>query len=356
VKQVPLLSAYDATRLFLLYDSGMMANGRDSLGTVGHFATPIVANGRAYMGTQTQLVGYGLFQQVNATAGNNQTGSAGSTLPIPLTVVASDPYSGNPIVGATVTFSDGGKLGTFSNPTAITDSNGQATTTYTLPVKPQTITIAASSPGLASTSFTEQDVVGQVAALSVVSGGKQSGMVGTTLPLPLVFKAKDAVGNVVPGASISLTDGFGGTFSPNPAITGSNGQASTTYTLPIVAKSLTVTASVGSVKVNASESSIAGPPTMVLIIQGNNQVAHVHNHLAKALIVSVTDQYGNGLSGLTVNFNDNSAGGTFSNPSPVTNASGQATTTYTTGGTTGTVTIDATYSTLPPAVFTETVD
>ena len=63
-----------------------------------------------------------------------------------------------------------------------------------------------------------------------------------------------------------------------------------------------------------------------------------------------------GLSGLTVNFNDNSAGGTFSNPSPVTNASGQATTTYTTGGTTGTVTIDATYSTLPPAVFTETVD
>lgn len=356
VKGVPLLSAYDATRLYLIYDSGMAANGRDTLGTIGHFATPTVANGKVYAGTQAQLVAYGLFQQVNATGGNGQTGNAGSTLPVPLNVTAVNPYTGTPIPGVTVTFSDGNKGGTFSNPTVVTDSTGQASTTYTLPKTPQTVTITGSSTGFASAIFTETDVVGPVAVLSVVSGGKQTGTVGATLPLPIVIKGKDAVGNVVPNASITFTDGgLGGTFNPNPAITASNGQASTTYTLPLVAKTITVTASCGSVSVRVTEKSVAGAPAMVNIIQGNNQTAHPNNKLPKNLIVSVTDQYGNGISGLTVAYTDNGAGGTFSNPNPVTTATGQATTSYTTPGVTGTVTINATYGTLSPAVFTETV-
>ena len=355
VKNVPLLSAYDASRLFLIYDSGMATGGRDTLGTIGHFATPTVANGKVFAGTQTQLVAYGLFPQINATAGSGQTGNAGSTLPVALTVLASNPYTGVPIPGVTVTFSDGGKNGTFSNPIATTDSNGQASTTYTLPNLPQTLTITASSPGYAPATFTEQDNVGPVAILTVVSGGKQTGTVGTTLPLPLVVKAKDAVGNVVPGASVSFTDGFGGTFSPNPAVTASNGQASTTYTLPTLAKSLTVTASVGSVIVRISAQALAGPPALVNIVQGNNQSAHPNNKLPKALIISVTDQYGNGLTGLTVNFTDNGAGGSFSVANPVTAAGGKASTIYTTPPATGTVTINATYSTLAPAVFAESV-
>ncbi|HYM78940.1 MAG TPA: PQQ-binding-like beta-propeller repeat protein [Candidatus Dormibacteraeota bacterium] len=356
VKSVPLLSAYDAIHLFLLYDSSQASGNRDSLGIIGHFATPTVANGKVYAGTQTQLVAYGLFNLISATGGGGQTGTAGSTLPTPLSVVATNPYTGAPMPGITVTFSDGGKRGVFSNPTAVTDANGQASTTYTLPNIAQTLTITASSPGLASATFTEQDNPGPVASLSVVSGSKQSGTVGTTLPLPIVVKAKDSLGNVVVGASIAFTDGLNGSFSPNPAATGSNGQASTTYTLPTTAKvSLTVTASVGSVSTKITEQSIAGPPTLMPIIQGNNQTAHVHNKLPQTLIVAVTDQYGNGLSGLTVNFTDNSAGGTFSNSTPVTSTIGRASTTYTTPGVTGTVTINATYGTLS-ATFTETVD
>ena len=60
------MSAFDAVHLVLLYDSGMAAGGRDSLGAIGHSATPIVANGKVYAGTQTQLVSYGLFPEVNA--------------------------------------------------------------------------------------------------------------------------------------------------------------------------------------------------------------------------------------------------------------------------------------------------
>jgi hypothetical protein len=356
VRGVSLMSAYDAVHLYLLYDSGMAAGGRDSLGTIGHSATPTVANGKVYAGTQTQLVAYGLFPDINPAGGNNQTGNAGTTLPVAITVVASNPYTGSPVPGVTVTFSDGGKNGTFGNPTAITDSNGQASSTYKLPNLPQTVTITVTSPGYVSATFTEQDTVGPVAVMSVVSGSKQIGTVGTTLPLPLVIKAKDAAGNLVPGASVSFTDGSGGTFTPNPAITGSNGQATATYTLPTVAKSYTVTASVGSVNVKCSEQANPGAATALNIIQGNNQTAHVNTTLPQALIVSVTDKYGNGIAGLTVTFTDNGAGGIFSTTTPVTNKSGQATVTYTTPPQTGTVTITASYSTLTPAVFTETVN
>jgi hypothetical protein len=356
IGSTPVLSAYDAAHLFLLYDTSMAAGGRDALGTVEHYATPTVANGKVYAATQAQLVTYGLFPAINPSAGNNQTGNAGTTLPIPLTVLASNPYTGSPVSGVTVTFSDGGKKGTFSSPTAVTDSSGRASSTYTLPAIAQTVTVTVSSPGYASATFTERGNVGPVAAMSFVSGTKQIGTVGTTLPLPLVVRAKDAAGNLVTGASVSFTDGAGGKFTPNPAITGSNGQATTSYTLPTVAKSLSVTASVGAVSVKASFQSTPGPATAMKIVQGNNQTAHVNTRLAKALVVSVGDQYNNGISGLTVTFTDNGAGGMFSTTSPVTNNLGQASVTYTTPSHTGTVSIKASYSTLTPVVFTETVN
>jgi hypothetical protein len=356
VSGVAKLSAYDALHLGLMYDSGMAAGNRDALGTIGHSATPIVANGKVYAGTQTQLVAYGLFPQIDPSAGNNQTANAGTLLPIPITVVAKNPYTGSAVSGVTVTFSDGGKLGTFSNPTAITDSTGTASSTYTLPRIAQTVTITVSSPGYAAASFTERGIVGPVAVMSVVSGSKQIGTVGTTLPLPIVIKAKDAAGNVVPGASVSFSDASGGVFTPNPVLTDSSGSATTSYTLPTMAKSLTVTASVGTVKTACSEQANPGPAKTLAIVQGNNQSAHVNTKLAMSLVVSVADQYANGISGLTVTFTDNGAGGTFSTIMPVTNLHGQATVTYTTPAHTGTVTINASYSTLSPVVFTETVN
>lgn len=354
---VPLLTAYDATALIQLYNSGQASGGRDTLGTVTHFATPTVANGKLYAGTETQLVVYGLFPQILATTGNGQTGAAGTTLPVALTVTATNPYTGAAIPGVNVAWSDGGAGGKFGNPTGTTGANGQASTTYTLPDTPQTITVTVTSAGYAPATFTEMDVVGPVASISTISGTKETGTVGTTLPDPIVVKAKDAVGNAVPGALILFSDGgVGGVFSnPNPVSTGSNGEASITYTLPLVAKSITITASNGSVTDKLTASAVAGPPALVNLIQGNNQSAHENKKLGKNLIVSVTDQYGNGISGLTVNFTDNGAGGTFSNPNPVTGTTGQVSVSYTTGSVPGTVTIDASYSTLSPAVFTETV-
>ncbi len=175
------------------------------------------------------------------------------------------------------------------------------------------------------------------------------------MPLPIVVKAKNSAGQTVAGAPITFTDGGLGSFSPNPAITGSNGQASTNFTLPTAPKVISITASDGSVSVILSAKSVVGPPTSFTIVSGNNQTAHPNTKLSKSLIVSVKDQYGNPVSGVTVTFTDNGAGGIFSTTTPVTTTTGQATVTYTTGPTTGTVTISGSTSTLGPLKFTETV-
>ena len=290
---------------------------------------------------------------LSATAGSSQSGMVGTTLPTALSVVAA--CNGTPDSGVSVTFSDGGAGGSFSTPVAVTGSNGTASTTYTLPATVETVTITATAPGYTSATFSETSTP-TVTSITDVSGGKQTGTVGTALPLPIVMKAKNASGKAVSGAPITFSDGgLGGTFSPNPAITGSNGQASTTYTLPTIAKAITVKGSDGSVSVNASETSVAGPATSLSIVSGNNQSGLRGKALGKKLVVSVTDQYKNPISGVTVTFTDNGGGGTFSATTPVTGTNGQVSVTYTCGTTVETVTISASTATLGPVNFTETV-
>jgi hypothetical protein len=152
-----ILSAFDATTLAQLYAT-VTNSGRDALGSAPHFGTPIVANGRVYAGTQTQLVVYGLLPLLGSSQGNFQSGTVGTILPVALQVQVSDPYSGKPISGFTVNFSDGGRGGAFSSPSPLTNSQGIAATRYRLPQTPGAITITANNPTSTSTVFNERAV------------------------------------------------------------------------------------------------------------------------------------------------------------------------------------------------------
>jgi len=295
----------------------------------------------------------GAVSQVLAVnGGNNQSGSVSTTLPTALSVLATS--NGTAVSGLTVTFNDNGAGGTFGSPTAVTNSSGIASSTYTLPSTAKTITITGSATGYSSATFTET-ATQSVTKLGLVSGGQQTGTVGAPLASPIVVRAKNSSNQVVVGASITFSSPQGGSFSPNPAITDSSGDATTTYTLPTIPESITVTATDGTVNVNIGAKSVAGPPSIVKIISGNNQSANPKTKLAKSLGVALTDQYNNPLSGYTISFTDNGAGGTFGTPNPVTNSTGQAGTTYTTGSTAGTIKINATESTTIGVRFTETV-
>jgi hypothetical protein len=60
----PSLWAMDAITLKKLYTSDQAANGRDTLPPLAHFATPIAADGKVFIGTQNSLVVYGLLPGV----------------------------------------------------------------------------------------------------------------------------------------------------------------------------------------------------------------------------------------------------------------------------------------------------
>jgi hypothetical protein len=351
------LRAFDATNLQTQFYASSLAGKRDTLGTVPSFVTPTIANGKVFAASENQLMVYGLLSPLTVTAGNSQSGSVGTTLPVTLSVQAISSYTGQPVQGVNITFSATPAGGTFGTPISQTNSAGIATTTYTLPTKPGVFTISASGPSTTTTNFQETATAGPPASLTLVSGGHQKGTVGTTLPAPVVVAVKDPYSNPVSGVSVSFTDvGINGLFNPTSANTNSLGQASSFYTLPTKASPLTVFAMTGSFSVGITEQSVAGSPASVNYISGNHQSEPPNTLLPAPLVVSVKDQYGNLVAGATVDFTDNGAGGTLSSLSATTTANGRASVTYITGSQPGTVTITASISGLTPFNFTETVE
>jgi hypothetical protein len=332
------LLALDALSLKMLYSTNQ-AGTRDLLPTLAHFVTQTVANGKVYVGTQTGLMVYGLLPRLTVASGNKQTTPVTTALPLPLKVRASDPYTGQSFPGMTVTFSDGGKNGTFSNASVVTDATGTATTTYTFFKTARTVTITAASTRLASATFTETGTPGAPKWLLIVSGNKQTAQVTGSLAAPVVAKVADAFGNGLPGVSVTFSDGgAGGSFSANPVVTNSLGQASTTYTTATKAGVVTITpTSAGLTPLKFSETATPGPAAIIKVIGGNNQTGPPGTALPQNLAVQVTDQFSNPVPGASVDFDDAGAGGSFSQNLFAADTSGNATTSYTTPTVTGTV-------------------
>jgi hypothetical protein len=111
--------------------------------------------------------------------------------------------------------------------------------------------------------------------------------------------------------------------------------------LPRAAQVVSILGSYSSISVKISEKGVAGAAAHQSIVTGNNQTAPINTTLPKALTVKVVDQFGNSVSGVTVNYSDGGAGGTLSAPSAVTNGSGQASVTYKTPSTKGLLAISA---------------
>src|ERR1700674_2797527 len=237
------LLAFDAVSLKLLYTTNQAPNGRDTLPPVGHFVTQTVANGKVYVGTQHSLEAYGLFHIVTVTGGNAQTATVATALSASIKVHAANPYTGQPEVGATVTFSDGGKGGSFNPASAVTNSYGNASTIYTVPQKAGTYTLTISGIGFGNVTTTATATPGAAVRTIAYGGANQTGAAGSNLANAITAQVQDVYKNGVPGITIHFTANKGAVPNPSSVVTDANGLARTTLRLPTTVSTVTVTAS-----------------------------------------------------------------------------------------------------------------
>ena len=200
--------------------------------TFGSTPGPITIHASAYSGSQSVDFSETAVtaQSVQKTAGDNQTGAPGSTLPILLTIHLVPPVGvTGPMSGQPINFSITSGSGTLSVTSATTDAGGNASTQLTLGLTPGTVTVLAQVPSGPSATFTET-VSGSLVAtsLTVVSGDKQVLTPGTASQ-PMVVQLKAGVSPLA-GMTINWASS-NGSVSPASSVTDASGHASATVTI-----------------------------------------------------------------------------------------------------------------------------
>ena len=196
--------------------------------------------------------------------------------------------------------------------------------------------------------------------VTLVSGNNQTGAVASPLPAPLVVQVTDAEGNPVSGVTVHWAAIGGGSVSSPTSVTDANGDASMTATLGTIAGSSNnlYIASVSGYSSTATftESATAAAAKHLILVSGNSQTGTAGSTLPAPLVVEATDQFGNPVSGVTVNWAATSGGGSVRSASSVTGSNGQASVVAVIGGDfTSAYTATVAVLTGSPIAFTESL-
>ncbi|NNF37411.1 MAG: hypothetical protein HKN71_01995, partial [Gemmatimonadetes bacterium] len=283
-------------------------------------------------------------------AGDGQDAPAGTDLPVPLEVRATDRLGGA-VPGLTVEFSviEGG--GSVTPQTAQTDAQGRAMSTWTLGTRagePQAARAALVGSGVPGVPFTADAFAGPPAEIDAVAGANQAGVVGTQLPVPLTVRVVDAFDNPLPSqVSFTVISG-GGSIAPSAVTTGFDGLASAVWTLGATEGQQVARATSDDLQWDfmATGVSSAGPPAMIDVVSGADQASPIDAPLPDQVSVVVRDAQGVGVSGVDVTFTPDE--GSVDPMVATTDASGVARTTWTLGSTIGTQTLQVSTTALGP--------
>jgi len=194
------------------------------------------------------------------------------------------------------------------------------------------------------------------AASRVVAGAEQVGTVAQRTPEALAVLVMDRFDNPVPDVEVtfSVSEG-GGAVEPAVTRTGRDGIARASWTLGTKAGWQTATAEApGLAPVRFSARAEPGPPVGAVPQSGDAQAGPAGSGLAEPLVVQVTDAYGNGVAGVTVQWEVTAGGGSVDPATSVTDATGLASTRLTLGPTAGPNAVVARPRGLAPVVFTAT--
>ena len=201
-----------------------------------------------------------------------QTGTVGQPLGSPLQVLVTDAL-GNPVSGATVSWSPDPGDGSAGPTTSATNGSGIASTSWTLGSSPGSQSLDASVGGAGSVTFSANAQAGAPANIVIQSGNNQTGTVGQTLSSPLQVLVTDSENNPLSGVTVSWAPDPGdGSASPTTSATNGSGIASSSWTLGSTAGGQTLSAGAsGAGSANFSATAEAGAPANIDIQSGNNQ-------------------------------------------------------------------------------------
>jgi adhesin/invasin len=329
---------------------GNSAGAQPSTATVaGLTGSPVNFTATATHGNATTIV---------LNAGNAQTDTIGTTLPIAYAVRITDRAT-NPVNGATVNWSATGGSITASS---VTNASGVASATRTLGntagAQPATAT-AAALPG-SPIGFTATATHGNATTLAINGGNLQSATVNTAVPVDPSAIVTDRAGNPVAGISVtfSATASNGVVVPATALITNAAGVAQvTSWTLGAVAKPDTLFATSGALSgspLRFTATAISGSASAIALSGGNAQTDTISATLLEYSIL-ITDNVGNPVSGIPVAWAVTGGGGTIT-PTSNTNASGIAVATRVLGTTPGAAAATASVGGLTgsPVQFTAT--
>ena len=154
-------------------------------------------------------------------------------------------------------------------------------------------------------NVTPPTVSGLSVSKAAPTGDGQIGLVQTALPAPIRIVVLND-GNPEQGTAVTWTgSGTAAGFNPASGTTDANGIAQTVWTLPQESGTPTAQATVSGAAgspVNFTATGRPGAATSIALVSGTGQAGGVGLPSDDPLVVLVTDQYGNGVSGVDVNW------------------------------------------------------
>ena len=217
---------------------------------------------------------------------------------VPLAVRAVDAF-GTSVPGTSVTWQRVAGLGALEPAVTVSGPDGLARTSYLLGAVPGIDTVRASITGSTSSAatvvFVPTSIVRGASRITISSGGAQSGLAGTTLPLPIVALVTDPLGNRVSGATVGWQASSTGlaTFATPVGVTDVAGEARTAVTLGMVAGVGTIIATTGTISATTSVGVLAGAAAKFGLLQPAPASITVGVASPAPVIARLDDAFGN---------------------------------------------------------------
>lgn len=245
--------------------------------------------------------------EIALVAGSSQRALAGSALPQPIVVRATN-RRGEPTAGQAVSFRLREGEGSVSPSTAITDADGRARAVWILGDYPGRQTLLASVEKLDSALavIAEAEPVAENTRVFAVLE-HLTGRAGEQLVDSPAVRITDSTGRALADVPVRWAALDGGMVEALADRTDSLGVARARWTLAkktgtqrLRAQVVSGSGNAGILPVTMSASAIAGDPVAIAAMGGHGQRAEVGATLPKRLVIRVVDANGNGVAGATL--------------------------------------------------------